>query len=752
MFQIRQKRIAKLSAAPPVNNSENATSETPSRDPTPKTSSQTDGSSDVNPFTQLGLMKSQEQPKPSINITPSQTTPAKRDASDTPRPRSSAQTTRETPEEWEHKTLSSVFRITLDSKRTKDPQGNQLHYLEGLRTELESDNAPLLFVTALLDQALVEAAQNQSAKPLDYLLSCWKRIARFTRLLKPGQEDSKLAVMKEAKRMCMSYCVFAVTIPDMFGQEQTPVSPLVQHLLVDPENDRGICHDFLTEAVSRFDEDESAKTMLVEAVEQLSQQLAGISIDGDYRPYIMALVHMVRYTPLVTALADSPKFLAPHAEARNIEQNTLLGPFFKLSPLDPEVAYRYFASQTNDATIRTAQNALRLSLTQYQNMLFDVADRFIKSSKESREKMLDWFALIINSNHRRRAYHTDPKLVSSDGFMINVTVCLDRLCEPFMDATFSKVNRIEPEYFKRSPRVDIQDDTKINADQKTADAFYEQKAEGSSNFISEVFFLAVAAHHYGTGATISKQTDIGRQQRHTERQLAGFEAQRNNYLNNPAALTIFDQRLATVKKQVEMTRCSVVATEGILMDEIMQGRAMGLMRYVIVWLCRLVSHVDFPKQAMNMPLPEEQPDVFRCLPEYFVENVVDHFKYITRNMPHIISPTQCDEIVMFCIAFLRSSDYIKNPGLKSGFIAILFHGVWPVRNFPRGILGDILNSLPFSNQHLLHALMNFYIECERTGAHGQFYDKFNIRYEIFQVIKCVWSNTVYREQLAKESK
>jgi len=321
-----------------------------------------------------------------------------------------------------------------------------------------------------------------------------------------------------------------------------------------------------------------------------------------------------------------------------------------------------------------------------------------------------------------------------------------------MDATFSKVNRIEPDYFKRSPRVNIQDDTKINADQKTADAFYGQGAQGSSNFISEVFFLTVAAHHYGTGATISKQTDVGRQQRHTERQLAGFEAQRNNYLNNPAALTIFDQRLATVKKQIEMTRCTVVATEGILMDEIMQGRAMGLMRYVIVWLCRLVSHVEFPKQAMSMPLPEEQPDVFRCLPEYFVENIVDHFKYITRNMPHIISSTQCDEIVMFCIAFLRSSDYIKNPGLKSGFIAILFHGVWPVRNFPRGILGDILNSLPFSNQHLLHALMNFYIECERTGAHGQFYDKFNIRYEIFQVIKCVWGNTVYREQLSKESK
>ena len=179
---------------------------------------------------------------------------------------------------------------------------------------------------------------------------------------------------------------------------------------------------------------------------------------------------------------------------------------------------------------------------------------------------------------------------------------------------------------------------------------------------------------------------------------------------------------------------------------------MSLMRYVIVWLCRLVSHVEFPRQAMNMPLPEEQPDVFRCLPEYFVENIVDHFKYITSVIPHIISSTQCDEIVMFCIAFLRSSEYIKNPGLKSGFTSILYHGVWAHRNFPRGILGDVLNSLPFATQHLLHALMNFYIECEHTGAHGQFYDKFNIRHEIFQVIKCIWGNTVYREQLSRESK
>lgn len=33
----------------------------------------------------------------------------------------------------------------------------------------------------------------------------------------------------------------------------------------------------------------------------------------------------------------------------------------------------------------------------------------------------------------------DPNTVSSDGFMFNITTCLDQLCEPFMDASFTKV-------------------------------------------------------------------------------------------------------------------------------------------------------------------------------------------------------------------------------------------------------------------------------------------------------------------------
>lgn len=111
-----------------------------------------------------------------------------------------------------------------------------------------------------------------------------------------------------------------------------------------------------------------------------------------------------------------------------------------------------------------------------------------------------------------------------------------------------------------------------------------------------------------------------------------------------------------------------------------------------------------------------------------------------------------EELIALCITLLRSSEYVRNPYVKSSLVTLLFSGTWPFMHLKKGVLGDQLVSLKFANDYLLHALMKFYIECESTGANSAFYDKFNIRYEIFQVIKCVWVNDVYRQQLNRESK
>lgn len=219
--------------------------------------------------------------------------------------------------------------------------------------------------------------------------------------------------------------------------------------------------------------------------------------------------------------------------APGIEKHTLLGPFFRISPLQPEVTKEYFAApKTMDKRhITTSQEALRLTLQTHQRDLLDITNLFVRASPESRNRTLDWFAHIVNSNHKRQAMQVDHKSVSSDGFMMNVTVILDGLCEPFMDTTFTKVSRIDIDYLRRNPRVDIKDETKLNADEHASEEFYSKKAEGTSNFISEVFFLTLAAHHYGSEATNKMMKTIEREIKHLTKSIAQLEAERPKLVN-----------------------------------------------------------------------------------------------------------------------------------------------------------------------------------------------------------------------------
>ena len=468
-----------------------------------------------------------------------------------------------------------------------------------------------------------------------------------------------------------------------------------------------------------------------------------------------ALRTLVRYPALVNAFVKSPRFLPPNTPASTIEVDTLLGPFFQISPLQSEVTSAYFSSpKTRDrSAVINSQNALRLTLRTLQNDQLDIANHIIKTGKESRERMLDWFAACVNTNHKRRAMQVDRRTVSSDGFMINVTVCLDQLCEPFMDATFSKVDRIDVEYLRRNPRVDIKDETKLNADQHASDEFYSKQLEGQSNFISEVFFLTLAAHHYGIEATNQILSQIEKDLKLMERQVEKLEADRHRFEANPRDMENFEKAVKKYKDQIDQGLSYKLAVQGVLLDELTQARCMQFMRYVIVWLLRIVAPgQNIPRQAIRLPLPTNQPDLFKCLPEYFLEDVVESFKFLLRNMSQVITATQSDELVMLCITFLRSSEYIRNPYLKSGLATVLFSGVWPVYGRTKGVLGDLLNSLPFALEHLLHALMKCYIEVENTGTHAQFFEKFDTRYRIFQIIKAIWDNAIYRKQLAQEAK
>ena len=558
--QIRMKRLAKLGGSQPSNatpssadNTDNPasatslpTAEGPAAASLPEqqlSNSEVVASNDENPFSQLGMKTGQEQKPqeekksmPQIKVHPRPTSPAKRERDGSEKPRSrTAEKPSENLDIWQDRTLRQVFRVTLKPEEGKDLNGHPLVFLASTREDLVEGDAPILLNTEVLEGAITEAASEaRDGKPFEYLLQCFKRVSRAIRGTKyTGSDDPKHEILQEVRRLCTSYCIFAVTMPEMFGENVATSNPLVDHLLADPECDTGICTDFLSEASGRFEEDESIKEAIVGAAQELSRRLSGKDMLGEYQYYMRAMRNLIRFPKIVDALTESPMWIPDNIEPQDIEMRTILGPFFRLSPMQTEVAQNYFsAPKTRDrGFITNAQNAVRLTLRTHQAELFQVANAIVRAGTTQRERILDWFALCVNKNHKKRAMRVDPKAVSTDGFMMNVASVLDQLCEPFMDAQFNKIDRIDAEYLRRNPRVDISDETKINADQKMSDEFFSQKADGTSNFISEVFFLTVAAHHYGPEAAQSGMGMTKKSIQRMEQELEQFEKERHKYIN-----------------------------------------------------------------------------------------------------------------------------------------------------------------------------------------------------------------------------
>lgn len=73
---------------------------------------------------------------------------------------------------------------------------------------------------------------------------------------------------------------------------------------------------------------------------------------------------------------------------------------------------------------------------------------------------------------KRDGMQVDPRTVATDAFMINAFSVLMDFSSPFMDASYSKIDKIDAEYFRKTKRLDIKDLTKINSSGEDAKEYY----------------------------------------------------------------------------------------------------------------------------------------------------------------------------------------------------------------------------------------------------------------------------------------
>ena len=550
--------------------------------------------------------------------------------------------------------LTEILRATVDP--VKAEKSHQLTFLAQLSEELSSGGIPLQLSLGNMDQAIIEATTSvpHSQPLLSFLLPCWQR-AQQERSRPPRDGDlEKIHVLTEAKRLCIANCFFALAMPELFGRD-TP-DDLASHLLKNPMDPLGIDFEFIDEAIRRFPDVESLADIFTEAMVSISQRLATMNLEASaHRQCVEALILYTKFPVLLGNLAKHPSFSAD-VPARQIEEHTLLGPFFKLSPLADEVLDVYFPTPRvmDQGSVGRAQDATRQIVAGIQNDLYNIVGAFVRVGKETRGLVLDWFAQVANKNHKRRALQVDSRQVATDGFMLNVTAVLDRLCQPVTeDKNFAKVGNIDINYFRQKPRVDISDETKLNADQAASDAFYATKAAGEPGFVSELFFLTLASHHYGLEGAIAKLKTLEREIKAVQRGVAQLEEQqvRMRPTATPAQLQIVDRAVTKHVKGLERAMRRKFGLEGLLKDRKIQEPSLAFLKYVSVWLIRVASQSKYnpnplktrPGETSDMSLPFPDPtEAFACLPEYAIQNIVDSLKFCFRFVFPIFFSPFCD--------------------------------------------------------------------------------------------------------------
>lgn len=530
--------------------------------------------------------------------------------------------------------------------------------------------------------------------------------------------------------------------------------------------------------------------------DNLREKVVRESALGNFQQPLRAFLYLVNFPAGAKSLVTHKWWMPPgsFSNGRAMEVASILGPFFHISALpdttlfksQPDVGQQCFseASSRRSTDLLSSFTTIKTVMNNLYDGLHEVLLCLLKKS-DTREHVLEFLAAVINNNSSRAHLQIDPLTCASSGMFINLSAVMLRLCEPFLDANLTKRDKIDPNYVFYSNRLDLRGLTALHASSEEVSAYISEltngrsdgstennvidnrlltslEATGSGNnsggpsiqnarsvsnsgdrvkypFICECFFMTARVLNLGLlkGFTDFKHLvqDISR----SEDSLANLKA-----MNEQTPTRQLQLDIARLEKEIESYTQEKFCFEAqIIRDGGLIQRALSFCRLMVVWLVGLVG-------GFKLPLPSPCPMEFACMPEHFVEDAMELLIFASR-IPKALDGIVLDDFMNFIIMFMASPEYIRNPYLRAKMVEVL--NCWMPRRSGSSATASLFEGHQLSLQYLVKNLLKLYVDIEFTGSHTQFYDKFNIRHNIAELLEYLWQVPSHRNvwrQIAKE--
>ncbi|KAF5958739.1 hypothetical protein HYC85_005964 [Camellia sinensis] len=767
------------------------------------------------------------------------------------------------PAEIEDIILRKIFLVTLIDSMENDAR---IVYLEMTAAEILSEGKELRLSRDLMERVLIDRLSgnfSSAEPPFQYLIGCYRRAydegKKIANMKDKVVRSEMESVVKQAKKLSVSYCRIHLAIPDMFPNWETSksnVSPLLPLIFSEvPSSVDGFGGSSSSSAVAcppgflqeffRDSDFDSLDPIFKQLYEDLRGSVLPVTALGNFQQPLRALLFLISFPIAAKSLVNHlwwiPK--SSYMNGRAIEMTSILGPFFRVSALpdhsmfksQPDVGQQCFseASTRRPADLSSSFTTIKTVMNNLYNGLVEVLRCLLKNA-ETRENVLEYLGEVINQNSSRAHIQVDPMTCASSGMFVNLSVVMLHLCEPFLDANLTKRDKIDPKYVFYSTRLDLRGLTALHASseevtewldkenpQKTVVSKQQndgenrllQSQEATSSgtnvgvpsllhnkpmsscvgkakytFICECFFMTARVLNLGLLKAFSDFKHLVQDISRCEDTLSTFKA-----MQGQAPSAQLDLDIDRLEKEIELYSEEKLCYEAqILRDGEILHRALSFYRLMVVWLVDLVG-------GFKMPLPSTCPMEFACMPEHFVEDAMELLIFASR-IPKALDGVPLDDFMNFIIMFMASPDFIRNPYLRAKMVEVLncwmprrryFHisqfteiegSLIPyearvrvrvrygyeygyadtaklqksrirVRLRSSSVTATLFEGHQLSLEYLVRNLLKLYVDIEFTGSHTQFYDKFNIRHNIAELLEYLWQVPSHRNawrQIAKE--
>lgn len=413
-----------------------------------------------------------------------------------------------------------------------------------------------------------------------------------------------------------------------------------------------------------------------------------------------------------------------------LEKNTLLGLVLRISTpkVNPAFPPTNILRQSI-ASVEQASNQQRQQLRVYQAVCNQLILNFIKAGTPARSRVMAWFVDCLLVNTGATAMRPDPTRVSSSAMLLNVSVVLLKLCEPFV-LDEKKHHLIDPGFV--SSLTDSQgvfptrgDDAlprlgETDGEGVASNGVYEPK----NAFIPQCFFFAARSLALAIVPMLSLHENLLRHISHQHWELSN---QNRDVQSDPNFCIL-----------VSRQRSSEVA---LFQEEMV----VDTLRF-----CNLMAKVLY-----NM-----DDESLRRMPEHFVDNVCDILMSVAKLKPKLLRGMEFRSVFEMVVKLLspKYASMVRNYNLRAMLGDVLYELYLPSevgdhrRDVPSSIALDPAmggQSYLLSNQTareiLAPSLLLLYGEVEHTG----YYDKMSHRAKISSLLKYLWESTEHRPAFQK---